>query len=78
MNINLHLLRIFFTVAEQKSFSRAAELLFISQPAVSRAVRELEHQLGLPLIERGAGGARSGKGMRLTEPLRSPLSGARP
>ena len=67
MNINLHLLRIFFTVAEQKSFSRAAELLFISQPAVSRAVRELEHQLGLPLIERGAGGARSGKGMRLTE-----------
>jgi DNA-binding transcriptional LysR family regulator len=67
MNINLHLLRIFYTVAEQKSFSRAAGLLFISQPAVSRAVRELEHQLGLPLIERGAGGARPGKGMRLTE-----------
>lgn len=65
--INLHLLRIFHAVAEQKSFSRAAAQLFISQPAVSRAVRELEHQLGLPLIERAAGGARSGKGMRLTE-----------
>lgn len=65
--INLHLLRIFFVVAEQRNFSRAAELLFISQPAVSKAVRELEHQLGLPLIERGPGGARPGKGMRLTE-----------
>ena len=65
--INLHLLRIFFTVAERRSFSRAAEILFVSQPAVSRAVRELENQLGLPLIERGPGGAKPGKGMRLTE-----------
>lgn len=65
--MNLHLLRIFFVVAEQQSFSRAAGQLFISQPAVSRAVRELENQLNLPLIERGAGGTRPGKGMRLTE-----------
>lgn len=65
--INLHLLRIFFTVAEQRSFSRAAGVLFISQPAVSKAVRELENQLGLPLIERGPGGTKSGRGMRLTE-----------
>ena len=63
--INLHLLRIFFVVAEQRSFSRAAGLLFISQPAVSKAVRELEHQLGLPLIERGVPGSR--KSMLLTE-----------
>lgn len=65
--INLHLLRIFFIVAEQRNFSRAAEQLFISQPAVSKAVRELEKQLGLPLIERGSGGIRPGKGMQLTE-----------
>jgi LysR family transcriptional regulator, transcriptional activator of the cysJI operon len=64
MHINLHLLRIFFTVAQHKSFSRAAEALFVSQPAVSKAVRELEHQLDLPLLERGATGA---KGVRLTE-----------
>jgi DNA-binding transcriptional LysR family regulator len=63
MRINLHLLRIFFTVAERKSFSRAAEALFISQPAVSKAVRELEHQLELPLFERGGAGAR---GVHLT------------
>lgn len=65
--MNLHLLRVFFEVAEKQSFSRAAETLFISQPAVSKAVRELEHQLNLPLIERGAGGNRGAKGPRLTE-----------
>lgn len=64
MIINLHLLRVFFAVAEHNGFSRAAENLFISQSAVSKAVRELEQQLDLPLIERGVSG---GKGIRLTE-----------
>ncbi|MBS1187709.1 MAG: lysR family transcriptional regulator [Burkholderiaceae bacterium] len=63
MRLNLHLLRIFFTVVEQQGFSRAAQMLYISQPATSKAVRELEHQLGLTLVERGG----SGKGIRLTE-----------
>lgn len=67
MQLNLHLLRIFAAVTEQRSFSRAAETLCISQPAVSKAVRELEHQLGLPLIERGIGGTRGAKGVRLTD-----------
>lgn len=60
--MNLHLLRMFMAVVEERGFSRAAEALHVSQPAVSKAVRELEHQLGLPLLERG--GAR---GLRLTE-----------
>jgi LysR family transcriptional regulator, transcriptional activator of the cysJI operon len=63
MRINLHLLRVFLAVAEQKSFSRAAKQLLVSQPAVSKGVRELEHQLELPLLERGPAGA---KGVRLT------------
>ncbi len=50
--LNLHLVRIFTTVAELENFSRAAERLYISQPAVSRAVQELEHQVGTPLIDR--------------------------
>lgn len=74
MHINLHLLRIFFVVAEQQSFSRAAAALFISQPAASKAVRELERQLDLPLLERGAGGT---KGMRLTESGRALFDHAR-
>ena len=65
--MNLHLLRIFAAVAEHRSFSRAASGLFISQPAVSKAVRQLEHQLDLALIERGPGGTRGVRGVRLTE-----------
>ena len=55
MAFNLHLLRLFATVANQGSFSRAAETLHISQPAVSKGVRELEQQIGQPLLERGPG-----------------------
>lgn len=51
--MNLHLLRIYAAVVEQKSFSRAAEVLGVSQPAVSKAVRELESQLDVVLLERG-------------------------
>jgi len=65
--MNLHLLRIFSSVAEHRSFSRAAAALFISQPAVSKAVRQLEQQLDLALVERGLGGARRAQGVRLTE-----------
>lgn len=64
MRLNLHLLRLFYAVAEHRSFSRAADTLFVSQPAVSKAVRELERQLDLPLLERGPSGT---KGVRLTE-----------
>jgi len=67
MAMNLHLLRIFYTVAERHSFSRAAEALFITQPAVSKAVRELEQQLAVPLIERGVGVGRAARGVLLTE-----------
>jgi DNA-binding transcriptional LysR family regulator len=64
MTLNLHLLRIFFVVARERSFSRAAEKLFISQPAVSKAVLQLEGQLALPLLERPGKGRRE---VRLTE-----------
>ena len=66
-SLNLHLLRIFAAVVDQQSFSRAAETLFITQSAVSKAVRELEHQLDLPLIDRGPGGSRGMRGVKLTE-----------
>jgi molybdate transport repressor ModE-like protein len=69
--VNLHLLRIFSAVAQHASFSRAAEALHISQPAVSKGVRELEAQLGSPLVERGPGG------VRLTEAGRVLITHAR-
>ncbi len=42
----------FVTVAEELSFSRAADRCFISQSAISRQVARLEHELGAKLIER--------------------------
>jgi DNA-binding transcriptional LysR family regulator len=59
--MNLHLLRTFAAVAVHRSFSRAAEAIHVSQPAVSRAVRELEEQLDIALV------ARAGGRVRLTE-----------
>ena len=56
MDINLELYRIFCEVARQQSFSGAARVLFISQPAVSQAVKQLERQLDVPLFIRGPRG----------------------
>lgn len=50
--MNLHLLRIFVCAVEENSFTKAADQLGISQPAVSKAVRELEAQLDTLLLER--------------------------
>lgn len=60
--MNLHLLRVFLAVVEQQGFSRAAEALFVSQSAVSKAVRELEHQLDLPLLERAGSDGKAVRG----------------
>ncbi len=47
-------LRVFATVAENRSFSRAAEALLRTQPAVSIAIRRLEEEVGEPLFDRSA------------------------
>lgn len=54
--INLELYKVFYTVARNGSLTKAAEELFISQPAVSQAIRQLEGQLGLKLFNRGHSG----------------------
>ena len=45
-------------VAEHKNFTRAAEELSLTQPAVSHHIKELEQELGVPLFIRGKGGFR--------------------
>lgn len=50
--VNLELYRVFYTVAKSGSLTRAAEELFISQPAVSRSIKQLETQLGVSLFTR--------------------------
>jgi DNA-binding transcriptional LysR family regulator len=50
-NATLRQLKVFETVARHLSFSRAAEELHLTQPAVSTQVRQLEIHVGLPLFE---------------------------
>lgn len=50
----LHSLKVFLAVANEKSFSRAAEKLLRTQPAVSLAVQRLEAELNEKLIDRSA------------------------
>jgi DNA-binding transcriptional LysR family regulator len=45
-------LKVFYTVARRLSFTKAAEELYISQPAVTKHIHELEQQLGMALFER--------------------------
>jgi DNA-binding transcriptional LysR family regulator len=59
--MELYSLQVFLTVATEKSFSRAAEKLLRTQPAVSLAVQRLEQELGEKLIDR------SGKELVLTD-----------
>ena len=50
--VNLELYRVFHTVAKCGSLTKAAEELYISQPAVSQAIKQLESQLGTTLFNR--------------------------
>lgn len=45
-------LRHFIALAETGSFNKAGELLHLTQPALSRSIRALEEELGLPLMDR--------------------------
>ena len=51
LHLTLRQLKVFESVARQLSFSRAAEELYLTQPAVSMQIKQLEDNVGLPLFE---------------------------
>lgn len=61
MDQNLPLYKIFYATACEKSISKAAKKLYISQPAISKSIQKLEDSLGVTLF------LRSSRGVRLTE-----------
>jgi len=52
MNYSLRQLRVFVAVAQQGSFSRAGQLIGLSQSAVSHSIKELETEMGIRLLDR--------------------------
>ena len=54
-------LRYILTIAETKSMNKAAELLYVSQPSLTNAVKELEKEIGITIF------FRSGRGVTLTD-----------
>lgn len=55
--MELHTLRAFLTLAEQSHFGRAAQLLHLSQPALTKQIHRLEEEMGAQLFTRGRHGA---------------------
>lgn len=71
MHLTLRQLKVFESVARHLNFTRASEELFLTQPAVSMQVRQLEKQIGIALFEQ------LGKSTHLTEAGREVLVYAR-
>jgi DNA-binding transcriptional LysR family regulator len=69
--LDVHRLHVLAVVADQGSFSAAAEALFLTQPAVSRQIAALEREAGVRLVQRRA------RGVRLTQAGEVALSHAR-
>ncbi len=71
-NLDLNLLRVFVVVAEAGSVTEAASRLYLTQPAVSAALRRLTSAVGAPLF------VRAGRGLALTTRGQRLFASARP
>ena len=76
MDVDTRLLRYFAAVAEEGNLTRAAQRLFVSQPALTKQIRQLESQLGVQLFTRSrAGMALTAAGQALAKSTPSVLAG---
>jgi LysR family transcriptional regulator, mexEF-oprN operon transcriptional activator len=75
-DLDLNLLRVFLAVADAGSVTGAAARLYVTQPAISAALRRLRTAIGAPIVARhGRGVALTERGARLLEDVRPHLEG---
>ncbi|MEG2042603.1 MAG: LysR family transcriptional regulator, partial [Hafnia sp.] len=74
-SLDIRLLRYFAVVAQENNMSRAAQRLFMSQPPLSRHIRQLEDRLGVTLFVRHTKGLTlTDEGLRVLEIIRPLLA----
>ena len=72
--IDFELYRIFVAVAKEENITKASEKLNISQPAVTKQIKNLEKQLALKLFDRKSKGlSLTAEGKELYEKLKNPI-----
>ena len=72
--IDFELYRIFVAVADEENITRASEKLNISQPAITKQIKNLENQLSIKLFERKSKGvALTTEGKKIYEKLKNPI-----
>lgn len=72
--IDFELYRIFVTVATEENITKASDKLNISQPAITKQIKNLENQLSMKLIERKSKGiALTKEGKKLYEKIKNPI-----
>ena len=76
MDLDLRLVRYFTVVADHQHFGRAAEVLRVAQPSLSRQIRRLEQQLGARLLDRTPRGTRLTEAGEVFLPLAKALLGS--
>lgn len=60
LNFDMNLYKVFYVVAKNNSFSKAAEELFVTQPSISYSIKQLEYRLNIKLFQRNH------KGIKIT------------
>ena len=72
--IDFELYRIFVAVADEENITRASEKLNISQPAITKQIKNLENQLSIKLFERRSKGvALTNEGKKIYDKLKNPI-----
>ena len=75
--MEMHQIRYFLAIADKLNFTRAAEVCAVTQPAMTRAIQNLELELGGPLFHRERANTHLSELGRIVKPHQKPGGGRR-